>query len=151
MANSLSQIFVHITFHVKNGADIKNEERQKLHAYIAGVINNMGSTALAVGGTRNHVHILAPLPKTMALPDMVWTINTDSSKWIKQVDRFIYGHFAWQDGYGAFSVSSSVINKTKEYIANQEEHHKKMTWQEEYKLFLDEYGVKYDERYLFSD
>lgn len=105
---------------------------------------------MEVGGVCNHVHILTSLPKTMALADFVRNVKAASSKWIKQIDGY-YETFAWQDGYGAFSVSPSLLDKTKKYIARQAEHHKKITLREEYKMILDRYGIEYDEKYFLCD
>ena len=105
---------------------------------------------MEVGGVCNHVHILTSLPKTMALTDFVRNVKATSSKWIKQIDSY-YKDFAWQDGYGAFSVSPSLLDKTKNYIIRQEEHHKKITFREEYKMFLDRHGIEYDENYFLCD
>jgi putative transposase len=98
----------------------------------------------------DHIHILTSLPKSMALTDFVRDIKANSSKWMKQRDVG-YARFSWQDGYGAFSVSPSLLEKTINYIRRQEEHHKKRTFREEYKMFLEHYGIEYDERYAFGD
>ena len=105
---------------------------------------------MQIGGMPNHVHILTVLPKTMSLVDFVRTLKTNTSKWIKQLDD-CYARFAWQDGYGAFSVSPSLISKTVDYIRNQEEHHKKRSFRDEYKLFLEHYGIDYDEKYILGE
>ena len=105
---------------------------------------------MEVGGVENHINILATLPKDMSLSDFVRIIKTDSSRWIKKIDDY-YSRFSWQVGYGAFSVSSSVVDRTVNYIRNQSRHHKRRTFRDEYKLFLEAYGVEYDERYAFDD
>ncbi len=110
----------------------------------------MDGIPIEIGGTYNHVHILTSLPKSIALTDYIRNIKANSSKWIKQLDAH-YEQFAWQDGYGAFSVSPSLLEKTIQYIRCQEEHHKKRSFREEYRLFLDAYGIVYDERYAFDD
>ena len=102
---------------------------------------------IEIGGMPDHVHVLTSLPKTMALSDFVRTIKAESSRWIKGLNPY-YSRFSWQDGYGAFSVSASLIPKVVEYIRNQESHHKVKTFMEEYKAFLQAYGIDYDERYL---
>lgn len=142
MASSLVKNDIHLIFHVKStGITMRAEDTPRIFQYIGGIIRAMDSIPIAVGGTTNHVHILASLPKTMALSDFVRKIKSNSSKWIKQLDRH-YQVFSWQDGYGAFSVSPSLLDKTVNYINRQNEHHKKMTFQEEYKLFLDNYKYR---------
>ena len=119
-------------------------------SYIGGIINGIGGIPMEVGGVENHIHILTTLPKDMSLSDFVRIIKTDSSRWIKKIDDY-YSRFSWQVGYGAFSVSSSVVDRTANYIRNQSRHHKRRTFRDEYKLFLEAYGVEYDERYAFDD
>ena len=121
----------------------------RIHAYLGGIINNLGGIPIIVGGIDDHIHILTSLPKTMALTDFVRVIKADSSKWIKQLDGH-YSKFSWQEGYGAFSISPTLIEKTTKYIRNQAEHHKKRTFREEYKMFLDAYGIQYNERFVFE-
>ena len=96
------------------------------------------------------MHILTSLPKALSLVDFVRIIKSDSSKWMKSIDPH-YAAFVWQEGYGAFSVSSSLVDKTVAYIRGQAEHHRKRTFREEYKLFLEAYGIEYDERFAFDD
>lgn len=151
MASTLVRINVHLVFHVKSTSvrmDINDLER--IFPYIGGIIKGIGGIPIGIGGMPDHVHILASLPKTMTLADFVRAIKADSSKWIKSLHSK-YRHFSWQEGYGAFSVSPTLINKTVKYIRNQEEHHRKRSFQEEYKLFLNAYGIQYDERFAFCD
>ena len=151
MANTFTSINVHIIFHVKStGIKILSKDLERTFAYIGGVINGIGGIPIEIGGITNHIHILASLPKNMSLSDFVRTIKSDSSRWIKTIDKY-YNSFSWQEGYGAFSVSSSSVIKTINYIRNQNEHHKAMTFREEYKSFLEAYGIKYDEKYAFDD
>ena len=151
MASTLVKINIHLIFHVKStGVKMRNDDLERIFPYIAGIIKGIGGLPIAVGGMPDHVHILTSLPKTMALADFVRAIKADSSKWLKSVD-VAYNHFAWQEGYGAFSVSPSLLDKTKRYVLSQEEHHKHRSFKEEYKMFLDAYGIEYDERFAFSD
>ncbi len=117
---------------------------------MGGIIRGVGGAPIQIGGMPDHVHILSTLPKTLSLADFVRTIKSDSSKWIKSLDNY-YQSFAWQEGYGAFSVSSSQMKNTIRYIQRQPEHHKKRTFIEEYRLFLEAYGIDYDERFAFED
>ena len=151
MANTLVKMNVHIVFHVKStGIKMRTEDLERIFSYIGGIINGIGGIPMEVGGVENHIHILATLPKDMSLSDFVRIIKTDSSRWIKKIDDY-YSRFSWQVGYGAFSVSSSVVDRTANYIRNQLRHHKRRTFRDEYKLFLEAYGVEYDERYAFDD
>lgn len=151
MASTLVKIDVHLIFHVKStGIRMRHEDLQRIFSYIGGIIKGLGGLPIEVGGMPDHVHILTSLPKSMTLSDFVRSIKADSSKWIKQLDAE-YGTFSWQEGYGAFSVSPSLIDKTVQYIRGQAEHHRKRSFMEEYKMFLEAYGINYDERYAFSD
>lgn len=129
---------------------MRSEDLPQIFRYIGGIIKGLHGIPIEIGGTTNHVHILTSLPKSSALTDFVRDIKANSSRWIRQLDTH-YIPFAWQDGYGAFSVSPFLLDKTILYIRNQEEHHRKRTFQEEYRLFLDAYGITYDERYAFGD
>ena len=151
MARTLVKINIHLIFHIKSqGVKMQENDLDRIHAYIGGIINELGGIPIAVGGTNDHIHILTTLPKTIALSDFVRIIKTNSSKWLKQSNSD-YTKFAWQEGYGAFSVSPSLIEKTTNYIRSQAEHHRKHTFQEEYKRFLDTYGIQYNERFVFEE
>lgn len=137
-------------FHIKShSVPIESEDCHELYAYIGGTIREVRGSLIAIGGTRDHIHILATLPKEISLSEYIRIIKANSSRWIKSL-RSSYIDFAWQDGYGAFSVSPSLIEKTIQYIANQEQHHHKRSFREEYKLFLDTYGIDYDDRYAID-
>lgn len=151
MASTLVKIDIHLIFHTKSqGVKMRENDLGRIHAYMGGIINNLGGIPIIVGGIEDHVHILTSLPKTMALTDFVRVIKADSSKWMKQLDSH-YSNFYWQEGYGAFSVSPSLIEKTMNYIRNQAEHHKKRTFRDEYKMFLEAYGIQYDEQFAFEE
>ncbi|MBR2237261.1 MAG: transposase [Prevotella sp.] len=151
MASSLVKIDIHLIFHVKStGVTMRENDLPRIFQYIGGIIREMNAIPMEIGGMKDHVHIFTSLPKTVALTDFVRDIKANSSRWIKQIDHY-YAPFAWQDGYGAFSVSPSLSEKTVNYIRNQKEHHRKRSFREEYKLFLDAYGIDYDEKYAFSD
>jgi REP element-mobilizing transposase RayT len=151
MASTLVKIYVHLAFHVKStGITIRDDDLEKVFSYLGGIIRGIGGAPIQIGGMPDHVHILSTLPKTLSLADFVRTIKSDSSKWIKSLDNY-YQSFAWQEGYGAFSVSSSQMKNTIRYIQRQPEHHKIRTFNEEYRLFLEAYGIDYDERFAFKD
>ena len=151
MAQSLSKLYVHIVFHTKHSFNlIRTEDKTRLYPYIGSVIKDRESIPIAINGTKDHVHILCVMSKNINLALLVEEIKRHSSRWIKTLDPY-YAKFSWQGGYSGFSVSPSLVKKTKRYIENQEEHHKKMTFEEELIIFLKEYEIEYDERYLFSD
>ena len=151
MAQSLSKLFVHIIYHIKNTAvKIRTEDKDALYAYIGAIIKDKDSIPILINGADDHVHVLCVMSKNITLAKLVEEIKGNSSRWIKTLNPY-YEKFAWQGGYGGFSVSPSLHDKTKKYIENQEKHHKKMTFQEEYLLFLKEYNVEYDEQYLWRD
>ena len=155
MSKSLSQLYVHIVFHVNlvSKTYIPNELLPILHAYLATVCNNHNSPAIIVGGTYDHVHILCRMSKNIALAELLQELKTNSSKWIKTKSHeygTILSKFSWQKGYGAFSVSSSQTENVKSYISNQKDHHQKLTFKEEYILFLNKHNLEYDEKYLWN-
>ena len=151
MAQSLSKLFVHIIFHIGDkSCIIRAQEKKELFAYMGSIIKDNESIPILINGVEDHVHVLCIMSKNIALAKLVEEIKRHSSRWIKTKDIH-YIRFAWQGGYGGFSVSPSLHDKTKHYIENQEEHHKKMTFKEEYILFLNEYGIDYNENYLWTD
>ena len=151
MAQSLSKLYLHIIFHIKsNSCPIRKPDKDELFAYMGSIIKDNESIPILINGVEDHVHILCVISKNIALAKLVEEIKRHSSRWIKTRDKY-YTHFAWQGGYGGFSVSPSLHNKTKNYIAKQEEHHKKMSFKEEYIFFLKEYGIDYNEQYLWTD
>jgi putative transposase len=148
MPQSLSKVYVHCIFSTKNGqCTIKDEVRKDLHSYIIGTLSNLGSYVYEIYPNPDHIHILFSLPRTITIASMVSKIKTSASKWMKT--KGITG-FSWQNGYGIFSVSSSKIAIVKRYIQNQKEHHKKISFKEEYITFLKEYEITYDERYVWD-
>jgi REP element-mobilizing transposase RayT len=148
MANTYTKLNIHIVFHVKStGICIKYEDLPKVFAYIGGIVRNVDGYPLTVGGIENHIHILATIPKTMSVSEFVQKVKANSSRWIKTLDKY-YESFAWQEGYGAFCVSPSLLKKTIHYIETQEEHHHKESVRAEFIRFLQENGIEFDERYL---
>ena len=151
MGQSLSQIYIHLTFGTKNRFPfIKKEIEEQLHAYIAGTLKKYDSPALIINSVPDHIHILFRLSKNYTIARIAEEIKKQSSKWMKQIE---YGHkdFSWQAGYGAFSVSSGKIDIVKNYIANQKEHHKKRNYQEEVEEFMKQYEVTdYNENFFWK-
>ena len=150
MPQSLVKNYVHIVFSTKNRQPFIDQSiKEELHAYLGGTCKELGCPVLAVGGVEDHVHILCMLSRNMALSELVGKVKANSSKWIKTKGEQ-YANFYWQNGYGGFSVNPTETEVVIKYIQNQEEHHKKRTFQEEYRLFLKKYKVEYDERYVWD-
>ena len=148
MSQSLAKVYVHIVFTTKHGqTTIKEEIRSELHSYMIGVLSNLGSFTNEIYANPDHVHILCSLPRTLTIAELIAKTKTSSSKWIKQ--KGILG-FGWQDGYGIFSVSASLLGTVKKYIINQPKHHFKKNYKDEFRLFFNEYGIEFDERYVWD-
>jgi putative transposase len=147
MAHTYNANFVHCVFSTKDRRDtIPAELHEQLWAYLLGIANNLKIKLLAAGGTANHVHVLISLPSTMAVAEAVQKLKANSSRWLGE--RGVA--FQWQDGYGAFSVSPSLLEVVKTYVRNQEEHHRKRSFEEEFRALLDKSGVAYDAERLFA-
>jgi putative transposase len=150
MANTYSQIYIQIVFAVAGRENLlKAEWRTELYKYITGIVKNHGQKLIAIGGVENHVHILLGIKPNVALSDLVREIKANSSRFINE-RNFVRGKFLWQEGFGAFSYSHSQIGDVIRYIENQEEHHKKTTFKDEYLKFLQKYQIDFDEKYLFD-
>lgn len=150
MSQSLSKLFVHIVFHTKYCQPlIKESVEKELYAYIGSIIKDNQSTPIKINGTADHIHILCIMSKNIALACLLEEIKRHSSRWIKTKGSE-FKNFEWQGGYGGFSVSKSGVEDVKKYIENQKEHHKKMSFKEEYIKLLERYEVDYDERYLWA-
>jgi putative transposase len=151
MPQSLAQLYTHIVFSTKNRAAFLQERalRDETHAYLGGVCHNLHSPALAVGGVEDHVHILCRLSRTCAVAVLIREMKRESSKWIK-TRRADMRAFAWQTGYGAFSISPAHTAALIEYIRKQEEHHRKVSFQDEFRRLLRKYGLAWDEQYVWD-
>ena len=148
MPSTHLSLHYHLIFSTKNRRPFIDESwRGRLHSFMGGAVRSLGGTPEVVGGMADHVHLLIGLRANHTLADVLRDIKSASSHWVH--DAVGVRGFAWQDGYGAFTVSSSLIEKVRSYIAHQEEHHRKKTFQEEYLEFLKQCGVEYDERYLW--
>ncbi|MBP5671095.1 MAG: transposase [Victivallales bacterium] len=151
MANSMIKIDVHLIFHIKStSVQMQQCDLPQIFSYIGGILRDIGSIPIIIGGIPDHIHTLVALPSNMTISELVRTTKAKSSKWIKTLSPY-YSMFAWQDGYGAFSVSPSILDKTINYIKNQENHHRTKSFQEEYMAFLKAYKIPYDEKYIFND
>ena len=147
MAHSFSQNHIHLVFSTKERRkSIAKELQPRLWAYLAGICKNHEMIALIIGGTEDHAHLLFHLPPKLALAKAVLLLKSNSSKWMSEQGR----EFSWQEGYGAFSVSSSNLDSVIRYIQNQEAHHRKIGFEEEFRAILTKHGIEYDPKYLFG-
>ncbi|MEK7274074.1 MAG: transposase [Candidatus Desantisbacteria bacterium] len=150
MANTYTQIHIQAIFAVQNrDCIIDNLWKDELYKYIMGIIRNNQHKPLVINGMPDHVHVLFGMKASQSLSDLMQDIKANSSKWINE-KRFLKCRFSWQEGFGAFSYSKSQIPKVISYINNQEEHHKKKSFIEEYKNFLQAFKIDYDEQYIFK-
>lgn len=151
MANSYTQLHIQFIFAVKfrNGL-LHSSWRDELFKYITGIVQNHDHKMLCVNGVEDHIHILVGMKPKQSVSDLVQDVKSSSSKWINE-RGFTAGRFAWQDGYGAFSYSKSDLEKLIKYIKNQEEHHHKKSFKEEYLEFLEKFEIEYNEKYIFQE
>ena len=150
MAHSLTKMILHLVFSTKGREKtITSVIRPRVHGYLAQVARDTGCEVHIVGGVADHVHLAVDFPRTITVADFVKKIKGTSSIWIKEQGRE-FADFAWQAGYGVFSVSPSHKQKLIDYIANQEEHHRELTFEDEYRQLLKKYDIKVDERYLWD-
>jgi REP element-mobilizing transposase RayT len=150
MPQSLAKNLVHLIFSTKNRAPVLNDiVREALHAYVAGILNDLASPALLINSVSDHLHVLFNLNKNTALTHVVMEVKRGFSKWLKTPGAN-FTEFHWQNGYGAFSVGESAVETVKHYIANQQDHHRRVTFQEEFRAFLNRYKIEFDERYVWA-
>lgn len=148
MPQSLAKVYVHIVFSTKYGRPIIKEEiRKELHSYIIGTLSKLGSYTHAIYANPDHLHILNTLPRTITIAELVSKMKTSSSKWLKLKG---IPDFGWQDGYGIFSVSASAVDTITNYILNQPQHHSRIIYKDEMREHFREYGIEYDERYVWD-
>jgi|SRR5689334_15031502 len=148
MPQSLAKVLIHVVFSTKERRPFLRDTvlRAELHSYIGGILNQLDCQSIAVGGVEDHVHGLACLSRTRPVAEMV---KRGSSLWIKQKEPTL-AEFAWQSGYGAFSIGFSQVAALRRYIAGQEEHHRSQSFQDEFRQFLKRYEIAYDARYVWD-
>ena len=150
MPNTYTQLYIQFVFAVKGRESlIEKTWKDELYKYVTGIVQNNKSKLIAINGASDHVHIFIGYKPIISIPDLVKDIKVVSSLWINE-KKLVHGKFSWQQGYGAFSYSRSHIDTVCKYIANQEEHHKRKTFKEEYVEFLNRFEIEYDEKYLFE-
>lgn len=150
MPQSLSKIYLHLIFSTKNQERILTDDiRTDLHAYMGGTLKGMDCVPLEINSEPDHAHLLFLMSRTHTVSDVVGGVKKSATDWLRPRDAALAG-FRWQAGYGVFSVSASNVDQVRRYIQNQREHHRKQTFQEEFRLFLEKYEVEYDERYVWD-
>ena len=150
MANTYTQIHLHLIFAVQNRASlIQKSWKDRLYEYITGIIQQHNHKMIIINGMPDHLHIVIGMRPTQSLSDLMQDIKGKSSKWIND-NKLAVGKFTWQEGYGAFSVGVSQIETTTRYIANQKRHHEKQSFQNEFRAFLQRHGIEWDERYIWG-
>lgn len=151
MANTYTQIYIQYVFAVQNRISlIKNEWKDELYKYMTVIINQHEHKLLSIGGMTDHIHALVSMHPKQAPSDLMYELKRSSSLWINE-NKFVVGKFSWQEGFGAFSYSQSQISRVSKYIENQETHHKKKTFREEYLDFLKAFNIEFDERYVYKE
>ena len=147
MSHTYSQNYVHVVFSTKERRNaIPKELQAQLWAYLAGICKNYEMNARTIGGTENHVHLLLQVPPKLAVAMAVQLLKSNSSKWMGQHVK----HFGWQEGYGAFSVSASNVDAVVRYIQNQSAHHRRVSFEDEFRAMLRKHGVEYDPKFMFG-
>ena len=150
MAGKYLSLLVHYTWSTAGREPwIEADMRDDLYSYIGGIMKNKNAKLISAGGMFDHIHLYASMPSTISIADFVNVEKSNSSRWIHESSSRLLG-FAWQEGYGAFSVSKSEEGKVVRYISNQEEHHRKRTFKEELIGLLDKHGIAYDKRYIWQ-
>lgn len=150
MAGTYSQLYIQVVFAVKRREILINKQWQaELHKYISGIISAKGQKAIIVNGVSDHIHCFIGFKPSMPISDLVRDIKNNSSKFVNE-KGWVNGKFQWQEGYGVFSYSHSQINQVYNYILNQEEHHKKKSFKEEYLDFLNKFGIEHKPDFLFE-
>ena len=150
MAGTFSQIYIQYVFAVRGRENLLQKSwRDEVFKYMAGIIKGKNQKSIIVNGVADHVHVFVGLKPAMGISDLIRDIKNNSSNFINS-QNFLKGKFAWQEGYGAFSYAHSQLDSVYQYIANQEEHHRKKTFREEYLDFLQKFEIEYNEEYLFD-
>ena len=150
MANTYSQIYIQTVFAVDGRLSlIRPEFKEELYKYITGIVRNSKQKLIAINGMTDHVHILIGLKPAMALADLVQDIKVDSSKFINR-KKWVRGRFSWQEGYGAFSYGHSQLDTIIGYIRNQERHHRRRSFKDEYLAWLKKFEIPFEEKYVFK-
>ncbi len=153
MSQSLSRVYIHYIFSTSERRPFLGDPEilRETHGFIGGIAKKLGADPIRVGGVADHIHALVILPRTLSIADLVKEMKRVSTNHLKEIGSGgKLNDFGWQGGYGAFSVSESKMESVSDYISRQEEHHRKVTFQDEYRKFLKRHGVEWDERYVWD-
>ena len=151
MAQSLSKVYIHIIFHIASSSvPIKKEVDEALYNYMGGILKELDCVPIKINGMPDHIHLLFVLSRMQSIANVVEQLKINSTRWLKEKDS-CYQKFAWQHGYGAFSVSASICENVKQYIEQQESHHAKHSYQDELREFFRRYKIEYNEKYVWND
>ncbi len=150
MPQSLAKIYIHLVFSTKNRERVLPDHlRTDLHSYMGGTLNGIGCRPIEINSEPDHVHVLFVMTRTESLSDVVGQLKKSATDWLRAHDPAL-AEFHWQGGYGAFSVSQSAVEEVRAYIRNQREHHKRVSFQDEFRALLKRYEVEFDERYVWE-
>jgi len=150
VAGKYLSLLVHFTWSTAEREPwLETDMREYLYSYIGGIMNNKNAKLISAGGMFDHIHLYASMPSTISIADFVNAVKANSSRWIHEYSSRLRS-FAWQEGYGAFSVSKSEERKIVRYISNQEDHHRKRTFKEELIALLEKHGIAYDKHYIWN-
>jgi REP element-mobilizing transposase RayT len=151
MAQSLAKILLHVVFSTKERRPFRKDQslREELHRYLGGILTNLDCQPLVIGGIEDHVHLLFAHSRTATVAEVVKELKRGSTVWLKTKSPAL-SDFAWQNGYGVFSIGQSQVEDVRAYIAGQEEHHRKISFQEEFRRLLQRYEIAFDERYVWD-
>ena len=150
MANTYSQIYIQTVFIVQDrDCLLRKEWRDELYKYITGIVQNRGNKLIQIGGVEDHIHLFFGMKTSESVAELMKWVKGSSSEWINE-EKYVKTNFAWQKGHGAFSYGHSQIDDVCKYIINQEEHHRKHTFLEEYTRFLEIFDIPYEDRYIFK-
>ena len=150
MPQSLAKIYIHLVFSTKNRERVLPDDIQSdLHSYMGGILNGLGCVPVEINSEHDRIHILFVISRTETVSNVVGQLKKSSNDWLRAKDAR-FANFYWQAGYGAFSVSQSGVDEVRDYIRRQPEHHQRKTFQEEYRAFLQKYGIEFDERYVWD-
>ncbi len=150
MANTYTQIYIMFVFSVKNRQKlIADKYEQEIHKYISSIVQAHSQKLICINGTNDHIHILVSIKPNVSMSDLMKEVKANSSKWINE-KKWFKGKFFWQKGFGAFSYSHSQLNDVRKYINNQKEHHKSISFEDEYKKLLNSFAIDYDEKYILD-
>jgi putative transposase len=150
MAGTYTNLLYHLVFSTKNRLPmISNALREDLYSYIGGIIRGEGGVLLEINGMSDHVHLLVKLKPSKSISEMLNRIKAKSSKWLNE-EKLKLQKFGWQDGFAAFTVSESQVELVRQYIRDQQEHHRRISYQDEVRALLEKHGVEFEERYLWD-